>query len=82
MCSSILWRDSEAVQKAADSLKLTADECLKLKVINEIIPEEVWEERIDIKMNNIQIVKKQYILEKIIEFKNISYEDLIKVNQK
>ena len=37
-CASILWRDSEAVQKAADSLKLTADECLRLKVIDEIIP--------------------------------------------
>ena len=38
-CASILWRTTEAVQKAAESLKLTASECLKLKIIDEIIPE-------------------------------------------
>ena len=39
-CASILWRDSNATQKAADSLKLTANECFKLKIIDEIIPEK------------------------------------------
>ena len=38
-CASILWRTSEAVQKAADALKLTAEECLKLKIIDKIISE-------------------------------------------
>ena len=39
-CASILWRDSNAVDKAADSLKLTASECFKLNIIDEIIPEK------------------------------------------
>ena len=34
------WRDPEAVKKAADSLKLTASECFKLNIIDEIIPEK------------------------------------------
>ena len=39
-CASILWRDPNAVKKAADSLKLTANECFKLNIIDEIIPEK------------------------------------------
>ncbi len=38
-CASILWRDIDAVQKAAEALKLTAKDCLKLKIIDEIINE-------------------------------------------
>ena len=38
-CSSILWRTNEAVQKAADALKLTAEECLKLNIIDKIVKE-------------------------------------------
>ena len=38
-CASILWRNTEAVQKAADALKLTANECLNLKLIDEIVKE-------------------------------------------
>ena len=38
-CASILWRNSDAVQNAAASLKLTAEDCLKMKIIDEIIVE-------------------------------------------
>jgi len=38
-CSSILWRSPDFVQQAAESLKLTAQDCLKLKIIDEIIDE-------------------------------------------
>ena len=38
-CSSILWRSPDFVQQAAASLKLTAQDCLKLKIIDEIIDE-------------------------------------------
>ncbi|MDP7196736.1 MAG: acetyl-CoA carboxylase carboxyltransferase subunit alpha [SAR202 cluster bacterium] len=38
-CASILWRNTEAVQKAAKSLKLTAEDCIKLDIIDEIIKE-------------------------------------------
>ena len=73
-CASILWRDPEAVQKAADSLKLTADECLRLKVINTIIPEKYGGAH-RYKTEQFQIVKK-FIIEKISELKKISIDDL------
>ena len=38
-CASILWRNIEAVQKAAKSLKLTAEDCLELNVIDGIVKE-------------------------------------------
>ena len=40
-CSSILWRSSENNEQAANALKLTAQDLLELKVIDEIIPEPV-----------------------------------------
>jgi len=38
-CASILWKDSTRAAEAARSLRLTAEEALKLGIIEEIIPE-------------------------------------------
>ena len=38
-CSSILWRSSDYIQKAAESLKLTAKDCLNNKIIDSIVKE-------------------------------------------
>ena len=38
-CSSILWRDWEHKEEAARILKLTADDLLRFKIIDEIVPE-------------------------------------------
>jgi acetyl-CoA carboxylase carboxyl transferase subunit alpha len=38
-CASILWRSAEQSKEAAEALKLTAQDLLKLKVIDEIVPE-------------------------------------------
>ncbi len=38
-CSSILWRSWDYKEKAAEALKLTADDALKLKIIDGIIKE-------------------------------------------
>ena len=38
-CASILWRSTDFSQEAANTLKLTADDCMKYKIIDEIIPE-------------------------------------------
>ena len=40
-CAAILWKDSSLRERAADALKLTADDLLRLKVIDEILPEPV-----------------------------------------
>ena len=40
-CASILWRDGSEVKKAANSLKLTAQDLHKFGIADEIIPEPV-----------------------------------------
>ncbi|GAA3861821.1 acetyl-CoA carboxylase carboxyltransferase subunit alpha [Celeribacter arenosi] len=38
-CASILWKDAEKMREAAEALRLTAQDLLKLGVIDQIIPE-------------------------------------------
>ncbi len=38
-CASILWKDSEKMREAAEAMRLTAEELLKLGVTDRIIPE-------------------------------------------
>jgi acetyl-CoA carboxylase carboxyl transferase subunit alpha len=38
-CASILWRSSDFIIKAAENLKLTAQDCLKNKIIDSIVDE-------------------------------------------
>jgi acetyl-CoA carboxylase carboxyl transferase subunit alpha len=38
-CASILWRSAEQAKEAAEALKLTAQDLLRLKVIDEVVPE-------------------------------------------
>jgi acetyl-CoA carboxylase carboxyl transferase subunit alpha len=38
-CASILWRNGEAAQEAAEALRLTAQEMLRLGVIDKIVSE-------------------------------------------
>jgi acetyl-CoA carboxylase carboxyl transferase subunit alpha len=40
-CASILWRSAEHAQDAAEALKLTAQDLLRLEVIDSVIPEPV-----------------------------------------
>ncbi len=38
-CASILWKDAEKMREAAEAMRLTAQDLLKLNVIDQIIPE-------------------------------------------
>ena len=80
-CSSILWRSPDYVQQAAESLKLTADDCLNLGIVDEIIPEVAGGAH-RFANQQFEIVKK--IIQKNLEaLKNTSLEDLIfKRNEK
>ena len=40
-CSSILWKSSDFAEVASHSLKITAKDCLNLKIIDEIIEEPI-----------------------------------------
>ena len=39
-CASILWKDSDKAEEAAENLKLTAEDALNLSIIERILPEE------------------------------------------
>ncbi len=38
-CAAILWQSQEKVEEAAEALKLTAEELLKLGIVDDVIPE-------------------------------------------
>ncbi|MBL3552749.1 acetyl-CoA carboxylase carboxyltransferase subunit alpha [Rhodovulum sulfidophilum] len=40
-CASILWKDAEKMREAAEALRLTAQDLLKIGVIDRIIPEPI-----------------------------------------
>src|SRR6188508_3446501 len=46
-CAAILWKDATQRERAAEALKITADDLLRLKVIDEIIKEPVGGAHID-----------------------------------
>ena len=76
-CASILWRDSNAVQKAADALRLTASECLRLKVIDAIIPEKYGGAH-RYKTEQFNLVNN-FIIEKMLELKKISIDEIVSI---
>jgi acetyl-CoA carboxylase carboxyl transferase subunit alpha len=46
-CAAILWKDAGQRERAADALKLTAEDLIEFKVIDEIIPEPVGAAHLD-----------------------------------
>lgn len=46
-CAAILWKDQSQVQAAAESLRLTARDLLRLGVIDEIVPEPLGGAQLD-----------------------------------
>jgi acetyl-CoA carboxylase carboxyl transferase subunit alpha len=46
-CAAILWKDANQRERAAEALKITADDLLQLKVIDEVFPEPVGGAHVD-----------------------------------
>jgi len=74
-CAAILWKDQTKVEEAAAALKLTAQDLLKLGIIDKIVPEPRGGAHRDIEKtaNNI----KEAILEEIKILSEISPEELV-----
>ena len=78
-CASILWRNTEFSQEAAKTLKLTAIDCKKFDIIDEIIPEPYGgAHRHPLKQSEIL---KGKIIEFINELKQISINDLVQIRK-
>ena len=75
-CASILWKDSEKMREAADALKLTAQNLIDLKVIDEIVPEPVG----GAQRNKQETIKNVgIVLESVIsDLEKISFKSLLK----
>ena len=75
-CSTILWRSWDYKEKAADSLKLTAQDMKKNKLVDKIIKEPLSGAHSD-KAKTFKIVKKE-IINSLKELQKISTTQLIK----
>ena len=74
-CSSILWRSSEFIQQAAESLKLTAEDCLRLGIIDEIV-KEIAGGAHRFMNEQLEMVKKS-IMKNLDELKKFSLDQLL-----
>ncbi len=74
-CSSILWRSWEHKETAAEALKLTATDALKLGVVDEIVPEPLGGAH-RYKEETFEAVKKA-ITKAFKQYKNLSPTELV-----
>ncbi len=75
-CSSILWKSSDFAETASNSLKITAKDCLELKIIDQIIEEPVGgaHRHFDKVSNDLKV----NLIKSIEDLKLLSKEELIK----
>lgn len=74
-CAAILWRDAAKAPEAAEALKLSAPDLMRLKVIDKIVPEPGGGAHRDPK-RQAQILKEE-ILATLNELETLNPEDLI-----
>ena len=74
-CASILWRDQTKSLEAAKAMKLTANELLKIKIIDEIIDEPVGGAH----RNKEEVVTytKKALKNYLDEFKNFTRDEIL-----
>jgi len=74
-CATILWRDPKKTLDAAKAMKLSAQDLLELKVIDEIIPEPIGgaHRDKDLILDNV----KKSIEDNLNEFLNMTREDVL-----
>ena len=73
-CASILWRDPSKALEAAEAMKLTAKDLLKLGIIDEIIEEPIGGAHRD--SENIAQEVKNSIIKNLNYFEKLSGEDI------
>ena len=78
-CASILWRNTDFSQEAANTLKLTSNDCKNFKIIDDIIPEPYGgAHRHPIKQAEIL---KDKIVSLINELQQVSINELVKTRK-
>ena len=79
-CSSILWKSSDYAETASNSLKITANDCLNFKIIDEIIEEPIGGAH----RNHEAICRdlKKSLLDNLFKLKEIDLSSLISSRNK
>ncbi len=73
-CASILWKDASFAPKAAEALKLTAQDLKGLKIIDEIIKEPAGGAHRDYELTAERV--KDFVIRSITDLKKMSREQL------
>ena len=79
-CAAILWKNGSKASQAAEVLKLTGEDLIKLKVIDEIIPEPLGGAHRDTKKTAENL--KTAILKNLKEIKNLPADELLALRYK
>ena len=78
-CASILWRDPSKSLEAAEAMKLTANELLKIKIIEEIIKEPIGGAHRN--KESLIFSTKKVLIKYLEEFKHFSREEIFEQRQ-
>ncbi len=78
-CASILWRDSSKSLEAANAMKLTANELLKMQIIDEVIKEPIGGAHRN--KENLIFSTKEVLIKYLEGFKNFSREEIFEQRQ-
>ena len=73
-CASILWRDAAMANKAANALKITGEDLLKFKIVDEVIKEPIGGAHYDPELMAASL--KDSLLRALNEFKDMSPNEL------
>lgn len=73
-CASILWRDAAMANKAANALKITGEDLLKFKIVDEVIKEPIGGAHYDPELMAANL--KDSLLRALNEFKDMTPNEL------
>jgi len=73
-CASILWRDPSKSLEAAEAMKLTANDLLKHRIIDEVIPEPTGGAHRD--QGHVLVKVKNSLIKNLNEFKNFTRQEI------
>jgi len=79
-CAAILWKDGAKAPQAAEVLKLTGPDLLKMGLIDEVIPEPLGGAHRDVQ--KIALSVKEIILRNLKELESLDKEELLKLRYK
>lgn len=78
-CSAILWKDQDHAKQAADSLKLTARDMQRFRVIDEIVPEP--QEGAHTDWDQAALILRDHLIRNLEELTSLSKNKLLKMRR-